>query len=93
MFNFQKNLYLSKELMEEESLSIKAKCLFAYIENVSVMNGKDHAILNQKELMQVLKIRSRETLRNVIKELEQNMFITVNRNKYTVIKQYIKEVV
>ena len=93
MFNFDKNIYLSKELMEEEDLSIRAKCIFAYIENVCAKTNKKYALLYQKELMEVLKIKSRTTLREVLKELESKDYIKVKGNKYTIPKSYIKEVI
>lgn len=93
MFNFETNIYLSKELMEDETLSLKAKCIFAYIENICAKTGRNSVFLNQKELMEVIKVKSRSTLKTVLKELEENGFITVKRNKYTLLKSYILEVI
>lgn len=93
MFNFEKNIYLSKDLMENEFLSIKGKCLLAYIDNVCAKSNKEYAFLHQKELMEVLKIKSRNTLKITLKELEDNGFIKINRGKYTILKSFIKEVI
>ena len=40
MFNFDKKIYLSKKLMEEEDLSIREKCIYIYKKNVCAKKNK-----------------------------------------------------
>lgn len=91
MFDFEKNIYLSKKLIENEEISIKAKCLFAYMDNVSAKTGNRTILLYQKELMEILKIKSKNTLKKILAELIVNEYIKVQGNKYTILKSYVCE--
>lgn len=91
MFDFEKNIYLSKKLIENEEISIRAKCLFAYIDNVSAKTGNKTVLLKQKELMEILKIKSRNTLKKILAELIVNEYIKVRGNHYTILKSYVCE--
>ena len=91
MFDFEKNIYLSKKLIENEEISIRAKCLFAYIDNVSAKTGNKTILLYQKELMEILKIKSKNTLKKILAELIVNEYIKVQGNKYTILKSYVCE--
>ena len=43
--------------------------------------------------MEVIKIKSRTTLREILKELESKDYVKIKGNKYTILKSYIKEVI
>lgn len=94
MFNFKEITYISRDLMCNKEISMKAKYMFSIIdEEAYKKNSKTVEIRNDKMLAD-MKIKSTATLSKVKKELIDSNFIEikVEKNKiyYTLKKSYLR---
>lgn len=70
---------IPNEIFQAQILSIKAIGLYTYLKYKSYCGNAQMAFPSQKKIMKDLNIGSDHTLRNVIRELENNGFLNVKR--------------
>ena len=70
---------IPNEVFQAKTLSIKAIGLYSYLRFKSYCGNAQMAFPSQKKIMKDLNIGSDNTLRSVIRELENNGFLNVKR--------------